>query len=71
MTLRIMVKSPDGKLCKALTHEQFDLVHDHFVQQMNAGRAIKDDVVRTMLHKAGKPIDFTVDAEPVPVRKRR
>lgn len=69
--MQILVKNPDGTLAKAITQEQFAIVHQYVIDQMNAGVKIRDDTIRTMLHKAGKPIDFTVDTVVVPAKPKR
>jgi hypothetical protein len=59
---RIMVKGPNGE-AKALSKEQFDVVHSYIVCQMNCHRPIKDGVIVKMLNEAGKPLIFTAPPE--------
>lgn len=69
--MRIFVKNSDGTLAKALTQEQFAVVHDYIVECMNNGRSIKDANIRAMLSEAKLPMDYTVGAEIVQQKVKR
>jgi hypothetical protein len=57
--MQIRVRSPhNSKRSQILTPSQFELVHDYVIEQMNAGKQIKDREVVDRLKAAGNPIIF-------------
>ena len=60
--MQIMVMNPafpkDKTKAKALSAEQFAVVHDYIVQCMNDRKKIKESAILQMLADAGKPVIF-------------
>ena len=60
--MRILIMNPafpkDRSKAKDLTAEQFAVVHDYIVHQLNKGLPIQNNVVIQYLKDAGLPIVF-------------
>lgn len=60
--MNIMVMNPtfpkDKAKAKALTTDQFKVVHDYIVQCMNNRKKIQESTILQMLADAGQPVIF-------------